>query len=134
MADPCSTPPDTVIFLGGAGVGVGAGGGGGGGGGGGASSPLEVPPGTPPVVPPGTPPGTPVVTATTGLRSIVVGSGIFSGGLTGATKVVGAGVFLMTCCGAGGGGAAGGGGGAIIAWTSRAPASSGFIKTIVPTA
>src|SRR6516164_904663 len=100
MAFPCNTPPDTVSFLGtGAGVGVGGGGGGGGGG----SSPLPVPPGTPPIAP-GTPPGTPRETATTCLGATDVGSGIFSGGLVGGVKVVGAGIFLITAAGAGGGG------------------------------
>src|SRR5215510_11261021 len=100
MAFPCNTPPDTVSFLGGAGVGVGSGGFGGGGGGGG-SSPLEVPPGTPPSAPP----GTPRETATICFGATDVGSGIFSGGLVGGVKVVGAGIFLITAAGAGGGGA-----------------------------
>src|SRR5687767_3863973 len=133
MALPCSTPPDTVSFLGG-GVGVGSGFGGGGGGGGG-SSPFDTPPGTPPITPDGTPPGTPCEeTATTGLDATVVGSGIFSGGLVGGVKVVGAGMFLTTtCCAGAGGGADGGGGGAIMAATSNASASPGFVYTIAPT-
>src|SRR5262245_29067100 len=132
MAFPCNTPPDTVSFLGGAGVGVGSGGFGGGGGGGG-SSPLEVPPGTPPSAPPGTPPGTPCETATICFGATDVGSGIFSGGLVGGVKVVGAGIFLITAAGAGGGGAEGGGGGAIIAATSNASASPLLMCQIVHT-
>src|SRR5262252_6223926 len=127
MAFPCNTPPDTVSFLG-IGVAVGSGFGGGGG-----SSPFETPPGTPPITPPGTPPGTPCETATTCLGWTVVGSGIFSGGLVGGTKVGVTGMFLITTAGAGGGGALGGGGGAIMAATSNASASRGSMYTIVAT-
>src|SRR6266545_1564719 len=112
MAFPCNTPPDTVSFLG---IGVAVGSGFGGGGGGGGSSPFE------------TPPGTPCETATTCLGWTVAGSGIFSGGLVGGTKVGVTGMFLIATVGAGGGGAAGGGGGAIMAATSNASASPGFM-------
>src|SRR6266508_2145983 len=118
MAFPCNTPPDTTSFLG---TGVAVGSGFGGGGGGGGSSPFETPPGTPPNTPPGTPPGTPCETATTCLGWTVAGSGIFSVGLVGGTQVGVTGMFLIATVGAGGGGAA------IMAATSNASASPGFM-------